>query len=154
MRYACGHWLRTVRSMLKPDELIAYVHRDVIDLLSAFLPNRRAEVSQLRQALTKGDWLRLRHIAERMYAVGNPYGFRHITTIGHAIREACVARDRVAIDGLTSDYETYLSKVKIIEIDAPQKVEVKPAAVNANQADASAEPAHARGVTELPTSAK
>ena len=142
--------------MVRPDELIAYVHRDVIDLLSAFLPNRRAEVAQLRQALARNDWLRLRHIAERMYALGNPYGFRHITSLGRSIREACVVRDRVAIDGLIADYDTLLSKVTIIEIDVPQKLVVEPALIDANPVNAPhAEPALARpGVTELPTSVK
>jgi hypothetical protein len=142
--------------MVRPDELIAYVHRDVIDLLSAFLPNRRAEVSQLRQALARNDWLRLRHIAERMYALGNPYGFRHITVLGRALREACVVRDRVAIDGLTADYDTYLSKVTIIEIDVPQKIQIKAALVEAPQVNGSqADAAHSRpGMAELPTAAK
>jgi len=140
--------------MVKPDELIAYVHRDIIDLLSAFLPNRRAEVIQLRQALTRSDWVRLRHIAERMYALGNPYGFRHITTLGRAMREACTVRDRVAIDGLTSDYETYLSKVTIIEIDVPQKVQ--PAVIEAQKASAAQPDAAGprSGIAEAPTAAK
>jgi len=142
--------------MVRPDELIAYVHRDVIDLLSAFLPNRRAEVSQLRQALARNDWLRLRHIAERMYALGNPYGFRHITTLGRLMREACFIRDRVAIDGLTGDYDTYLAKVTIIEIDVPQRVLLKAALVEAHQGNAAhAEPSHARsGIAERPTQAE
>ncbi len=142
--------------MVKPDELIAYVHRDVIDLLSAFLPNRRAEVIQLRQALTRSDWVRLRHIAERMYALGNPYGFRHITTIGRAMREACTVRDRAAIEGLTADYETYLSKVTIIEIEVPQKVQVQPAVVEAKQANGAQPdaPAPRSGIAEAPTAAK
>ena len=142
--------------MVRPDELIAYVHRDVIDLLSAFLPNRRAEVDQLRQALTKSDWVRLRQIAERMYALGNPYGFRHITTIGRAMREACIVRDRVAIDGLTADYETYLSMVTIIEIDVPQKVQVQPAVIEAQKASAAQPDAGGPrpDIAEAPTAAK
>lgn len=142
--------------MVKPDELIAYVHRDVIDLLSAFLPNRRAEVIQLRQALTRSDWVRLRHIAERMYALGNPYGFRHITTIGRAMREACTVRDRAAIEGLTADYETYLAKVTIIEIEVPQKVQVQPAVVEARQSNGAQPDAAATrpGMAEAPTAAK
>ena len=142
--------------MVRPDELIAYVHRDIIDLLSAFLPNRRAEVIQLRQALTRSDWVRLRQIAERMYALGNPYGFRHITTIGRAMREACIVRDRVAIDGLTADYETYLSKVTIIEIDVPQKVQVQPAVIEAQKASAAQPDAGGprSGIAEAPTAAK
>jgi hypothetical protein len=142
--------------MLRSDELIAYVHRDVIDLLSAFLPNRRAEVSQLRQALARNDWLRLRQIAERMYALGNPYGFRHITTIGRAMREACVVRNRVAMNVLTEDYDSYLSKVTIIEIDVPQKVVVRPALVEADQPKTPQPDAAAprSGIAELPTAAK
>ena len=108
--------------MDKSNDLTAHVHRDIIDLLSAFLPNRRAEVGQIRNALAAGDWLRLRHIAERMYALGNPYGFAQITVIGRLLREACTARDRMAVNGLIEKYDTYLSKVTIVEVDVPRQV--------------------------------
>ncbi len=108
--------------MDKPNDLTAHVHRDIIDLLSAFLPNRRAEVGQIRNALAAGDWLRLRHISERMIALGNPYGFAQITLIGRLLREACTARDRVAVNGLIEKYDTYLSQVTIVEVDVPRQV--------------------------------
>jgi hypothetical protein len=108
--------------MDKSNDLTAHVHRDIIDLLSAFLPNRRAEVAQIRNALAAGDWLRLRHIAERMYALGNPYGFAQITIIGRLLREACSARDRVAVNALIEKYDMYLSRVTIVEVDVPRQV--------------------------------
>lgn len=108
--------------MDKPNDLTAHVHRDIIDLLSAFLPNRRAEVGQIRQALAAGDWPRLRHIAERMYALGNPYGFAQITVIGRFLREASIARDRMAVNALIEKYDMYLAKVTIVEIDVPRQV--------------------------------
>jgi hypothetical protein len=108
--------------MDKSNDLTAHVHRDIIDLLSAFLPNRRAEVGQIRNALAAGDWLRLRHIAERMYALGNPYGFAQITIIGRLLREACSARDRVAVNALIEKYDMYLSRVTIVEVDVPRQV--------------------------------
>ena len=108
--------------MDKSNDLTAHVHRDIIDLLSAFLPNRRAEVGQIRNALAAGDWLRLRHIAERMYALGNPYGFAQITLIGRLLREACAARDRMAVNALIEKYDMYLSKVTIVEVDVPRQV--------------------------------
>ncbi len=105
-------------------DLTAYVPLDITDLLSAFLPNRRAEVGLLRQALAKDDWTRLQHLAERMYALGNPYGFRQITTFGRFMREACAKKDRPAFEALIRDYETYLSKVTIVEVEAPVPREV------------------------------
>ena len=105
-------------------DLTAYVPQNIIDLLSAFLPNRRAEVGLLRQALEKDDWPCLQHIAERMYALGNPYGFRQITTFGRFMREACAKKDRPAFQALIRDYESYLSKVTIVEVEAPMPREV------------------------------
>ena len=105
-------------------DLTAYVPQNIIDLLSTFLPNRRAEVGQLRQALEADDWVRLQHLAERMYALGNPYGFRQITTFGRFMREACANKDRPAVYALIHDYETYLSKVTIVEVEAPMPREV------------------------------
>jgi hypothetical protein len=105
-------------------DLTAYVPQDITDLLSAFLPNRRSEVGLLRQALAKEDWPRLQHLAERMYALGNPYGFRQITTLGRFMREACAKKERPAFEALIRDYETYLSKVTIVEVDAPVPREV------------------------------
>ena len=54
-----------------------------------------------------------------MYALGNPYGFRQITTFGRFMREACANKDRPAVHALIHDYETYLSKVTIVEVEAP-----------------------------------
>jgi hypothetical protein len=79
-------------------------------------------VGQIRNALAAGDWLRLRHIAERMYALGSPYGFVQITLIGRLLREACAARDRMAVNGLIEKYDMYLSKVTIVEVDVPRQV--------------------------------
>lgn len=105
-------------------DLTAHVPQNIIDLLSTFLPNRRAEVGQLRQALEKHDWACLQHLAERMYALGNPYGFRQITTFGRFMRDACANKDRRAFHALIRDYETYLSKVTIVEVEAPMPREV------------------------------
>ena len=104
--------------------LTAHVPQNIIDLLSTFLPNRRAEVGHLRQALEKDDWPRLQHLAERMYALGNPYGFRQITTFGRFMREACAKKDRAAFQALIREYEGYLSKVTIVEVEAPLPREV------------------------------
>ena len=100
-------------------DLTALVPKDILDLLSAFLPNRRADVAKLRAALAAEDWAQLQHLAERLYALGNPYGFRQITTFGRLMREACTQRDERALERLIHAYTEYLSKVVVVEVDAP-----------------------------------
>jgi len=91
----------------------------MVDLLAAFLRNRRAEVKQLLRALASADWSELQHLAERMYSTGNPYGFRQITTFGRFMREACARRNEATVARLTTEYAIYLSNVTIVEVDAP-----------------------------------
>lgn len=100
-------------------DLIAYVQKDILDLLSGFLPNRRAEVGQLSNALAAKDWTKLQYLAERMYALGNPYGFRQITTFGRFMRQACASNDSPAMARLITEYATYLSAVTVVEVNAP-----------------------------------
>jgi hypothetical protein len=100
-------------------DLTAHVPKDILDLLSAFLPNRRADVGRLRTALEHCDWAQLQHLAERLYAVGNPYGFRQITTFGRLMREACAEQDEAELEQLIRAYAEYLSKVMVVEVDAP-----------------------------------
>jgi hypothetical protein len=98
-------------------ELTALVPKDIADLLAAFLPNRRADVAQLRAALAEEDWARVRAIAERMYALGNPYGFRQITTLGRLMRTACAQRDAVELQRLTGAYAQYLASVIVVVVE-------------------------------------
>ena len=100
-------------------ELIACVSKDIVDLLPSFTANRQAEVARLRAALVARDWARIRDLAERMYAVGNPYGFRQVTTFGRFMRQACFEQNVQALMDLINAYGHYLSRVAVIEVEAP-----------------------------------
>ena len=100
-------------------ELIACVSKDILDLLPSFLANRQAEAARLRAALVARDWACIRDLAERMYAVGNPYGFRQITTFGRFMRQACFEQNVEALLELINAYSRYLSRVAVIEVGAP-----------------------------------
>jgi len=114
-------------------ELIACVSKDIVDLLPPFLANRQAEVARLRTALVARDWACIRDLAERMSAVGNPYGFRQVTTFGRFMRQACFEQNVQALMDLINAYAHYLSRVAVIEIEAPapaqphKKHDVRPA---------------------------
>jgi len=112
---AAWHVACEARSM----ELIACVSKDIVDLLPSFLANRQAEAARLRAALVAHDWARIRDLAERMCAVGNPYGFRQITTLGRFMRQACFEQNVQALMDLINAYTQYLSRVAVIEVEAP-----------------------------------
>ena len=100
-------------------DAVAQVPRDIADLLPAFRVNRSHELADLKQALWDNDFATLQHLGERMYALGNPYGFRQITTFGKQIREACAERDSARIRTVVEQYEQYLQSVKITIVKEP-----------------------------------
>jgi hypothetical protein len=100
-------------------DLVALVPADIADLIPVFLENRSKELDQLRTALGEANFVRLNHFGERMYALGNPYGFRQITTFGRHIREACSLQNKVAIGQVLDQYEDYLSKVTMAVVSQP-----------------------------------
>jgi len=100
-------------------DLTAHVPQDLADLLPTFMDNRLQEVDDLKGALAKTDLERVRHLGERMYAVGNPYGFRQITTLGRQLRDACDAQNAEAMLDVIDLYEKYLANVHVTIVDAP-----------------------------------
>ena len=100
-------------------DMQANVPKDIWDLVPGFVRNRQAEVGLLREALSAADIEMLTHLAERMWALGNPYGFRQITTFGRELREAVAARRMEVVGAVITWYAAYLEKVKVVQVEAP-----------------------------------
>lgn len=100
-------------------DFTAAVSKDIADLVPQFLRNRRAEVAALRKAIEDRSAAHLNYLACRMYGVGNPYGFRQVTTLGRQLRDACAAEDYREARRLVAQYDKYLLGVSITLVDAP-----------------------------------
>jgi len=104
-------------------DLVALVPADLSDLIAGFLQNRSQDIEKLKSALAAEDLAAAQQVGERMFALGNPYGFRQITTFGRQIREACALHDDVSIRQVLGHYEEYLGKVAITVVpEAVQRV--------------------------------
>jgi hypothetical protein len=97
----------------------ANVTRDIADLVPQFLRRRHIDIESLRVALRSADAPRLQALGERMRALGNPYGFPQITTLGRQIVEATVSGELELIGSLIIQYEEYLKTVQIVHVDVP-----------------------------------
>jgi hypothetical protein len=97
----------------------ARVTRDIADLVAPFLHRRQQDIESLRVALQTEDPIRLRMLGQRMRALGEPYGFSHITTLGRQIAEASEGAEFDLIRGLIEQYDEYLRSVEIVHVEVP-----------------------------------
>jgi len=100
-------------------DLVALIPSDLADLLPAYRENRARELELLRAALKDNDLATVQQLGEQMYGVGNPYGFRQVTTFGRMIREACAIKDKAALAQVLDQYAEYLGKVTITIVAEP-----------------------------------
>ena len=90
------------------------VEKSLEDLIPRYLENRQKEVETLREALSVGDFERLRQIGHRMVGVGSSYGFDHVSELGKRFQDTAGARRSPDIEALLADYCEYLSRLEIV----------------------------------------
>lgn len=100
-----------------PTETVrAYVPSDIADLVPQYLRNRKLELQLLKDSLAAEDQDRLTQLAERMRAVGNPYGFDLITILGRDIKASVAKADYLFVNWLVEQYEEYLDTVEVVPV--------------------------------------
>jgi hypothetical protein len=103
----------------RPTETVkAYVPSDIADLVPQYLRNRKLEIQSLKDSLAVEDQDRLTQLAERMRAVGNPYGFDLITILGRDIKASVAKADYLFVKWLVEQYEEYLAAVEVVPVNA------------------------------------
>jgi hypothetical protein len=100
-------------------DAVVYVEHDIADLVPRFLENRRWELVRLRAALAAHNFHTLAFLGEQMHALGNPYGFREVTRLGRAIRDASLRRDEPALAEQIALYGQYLLRLQVVIVNAP-----------------------------------
>jgi HPt (histidine-containing phosphotransfer) domain-containing protein len=83
------------------------------DLIPTYLANRKSEVLELRAALAKQDFDRVRFLAHRMKGGGSAYGFPDITVMGRRIENAAHDRQADNVAPLIDQYDGYLQNLSI-----------------------------------------
>jgi hypothetical protein len=95
------------------ENYVAVVPKDLVDLVPIFLKNRKADATELEHALESLDLAKVKELGERIYALGVPYGFRHLTTLGREIQDAAKARNVEALRGSIRAYADYVARVQV-----------------------------------------
>jgi two-component system sensor histidine kinase/response regulator len=93
--------VRDAQVALKIDEAVR-------ELVPGYLAARRAELSQLKDLLSRGDFKRIRHIGHNLKGTGTPYGFPRLTQIGSALQDLAAVSDAEALGRHIGELDEFL----------------------------------------------
>lgn len=87
---------------------------DLEDLIPSFMGNRRNDLADIRQALTRNDFEFIRRTAHTLKGICRPYGFAHLETLSKELETAGQSEDPQAINRIADDMQSYLDNVRIV----------------------------------------
>jgi HPt (histidine-containing phosphotransfer) domain-containing protein len=105
---------------MSENEIVAYVERDMEEIIPYFIEDSKAEIKGLVAALKSGDYQGLKDFGHKIKgsSVTCSEGFREMSDIGLAIEEAArERRDLREIHGLVKRFVDYVQRVKIVYVD-------------------------------------
>ena len=106
--------------MNEKKKFVAYVERDMEEIIPFFLEESKEEIRQLVDALKKGDYETLREFGHKIKgsSVTCSEGFQQMSDIGLAIENAAKARKSLKeLQSLVRAYVEYVNNVEIIYVD-------------------------------------
>lgn len=101
--------------MTSYDEIVIRVEEEIMDLIPAYLENRRSDVGRLEQALEQEDFETVRDLGHSMKGSGGGFGMDRISEMGMELEEAGKAMDPDGAARALSDLREYLDRVTVLE---------------------------------------
>jgi HPt (histidine-containing phosphotransfer) domain-containing protein len=81
------------------EDPLQLVPADLRHLVPGFLDRREKEIGELRDLLSRGDFLGIREIGHRLKGTGGGYGFQRMSDLGFEIETAAKQQDFNRIKG-------------------------------------------------------
>jgi HPt (histidine-containing phosphotransfer) domain-containing protein len=96
------------------EKIIVQVDADLEDLIPGYLENRQVDISNIREALVRGDYDSIRILGHTMKGTGGGYGFDTITDIGHALELAALQKNSQEIRQGVDELADYLYRLQVV----------------------------------------
>ena len=99
---------------IKPgQQIVVQIDLDLEDIVPVFLENRQEDVTEIRDALNRGDFETVRILGHSMKGAGGGYGFDTVTDMGASLENAAIAEDRAEIEFTVNQLATYLECIEV-----------------------------------------
>ena len=88
------------------------IDESILDLMPAYLENRKADIEKIKKALKADDMPAIESLAHKMKGSGASYGFERITHLGKQIESSAKENDRDQILLNVKELELFLENVQ------------------------------------------
>ena len=96
------------------ETIVIQVNPRIGDIVDSYLEHRNRDVDSLLDALDRGEFEHIRHLAHDLVGTGGSFGFEDMSLIGRSLENAAVNRETEEIKLLVEDLADYLSRVEIV----------------------------------------
>tara|TARA_B100000609_G_C16963156_1_gene305019 strand:- start:164 stop:475 length:312 start_codon:yes stop_codon:yes gene_type:complete len=97
----------------EPKQYVAYVDRDLEELIPDFFANRHNDIQKIVAALEHSDFATVKSVGHTLKGVGGGYGFDDITDLGREIEASAMAENRDYVLYWINELYRYLTEVQI-----------------------------------------
>jgi len=94
--------------------IIIQVNPRIGDIVDSYLEHRNRDVDSLLDALDRGEFDHIRHLAHDLVGTGGSFGFEDMSLIGRSLESAAINKETEEIKLLVEDLAEYLSRVEIV----------------------------------------
>ena len=96
------------------ETIVIQVNPRIGDIVDSYLEHRSRDVDTLLDALDKGEFDQIRHLAHDLIGTGGSFGFEDMSLIGRCLENAALNKETKEIKLLVEDLAEYLSNVKVV----------------------------------------
>ncbi len=96
------------------ETIVVQVNPIIGDIVDSYLELSNKNVDSLLNALNRGDFDRIKHLAHDLVGTGGSFGLEDISLIGRSLENAAENRETEEIRLLVDDLVEYLSLVEIV----------------------------------------
>jgi CheY-like chemotaxis protein/HPt (histidine-containing phosphotransfer) domain-containing protein len=98
----------------RTDAILVRANPQFMDLIPAFLQNRRQDVITMLDAMDRDDFATVGSLGHGMKGAGGSWGFQAITDIGAALEHAAESADTDASRKWVSELSRYLDRIEVV----------------------------------------
>lgn len=85
---------------------------DLLDLVRDFVLGLDRRISDMQQARSAGDWIRLRSLAHQLKGAGGSYGYPDLSDLAAQLESVALATQPAAADHLLSEIQALIVSSK------------------------------------------
>jgi HPt (histidine-containing phosphotransfer) domain-containing protein len=87
---------------------------DLEDLIPSFMGNRRSDLNDIRDAISRKDFEFIRRTAHTLKGICRPYGFEHLETLSKELEAAGEREDLPSVQSVSTRMQDYIDNVRIV----------------------------------------